>query len=271
MSTVRTPRREARGDAASVSVDLPQLPALVVGTVRHVRHVPFRREFTHRHYQWLLDLDAPLHLPAWLRPVASFRPEDHLSSPRTLTDLKANVLRVLARAGIPTDGVTRVVALTHARVLGHVFDPMTAYWCLGDDGTLHGVVVEVHNTYGGRHAYAVQPDAWGDAAVDKEFYVSPFNDVSGEYALRVHLDAERVSVGVRLRREGQLVLTAVVDGETRPATPRVVAETVARHPLMTQRVTALIRAHGIGLWARRLPVQPRPRRADTTIPEESVR
>jgi hypothetical protein len=35
---------------------------------------------------------------------------------------------------------------------------------------------------------------------------------------------------------------------------------------MTQRVTALIRAHGIRLWLRRLPVVPRPRH-----PEEAVR
>ena len=30
------------------------------------------------------------------------------------------------------------------------------------------------------------------------------------------------------------------------------------HPLMTQRVSGLIRVHGIWLWLRRLPVRPRP-------------
>ena len=143
---------------------------------------------------------------------------------------------------------------------------MTAYWCLTGTGELRGVVVEVHNTYGERHAYAVRPDLAGSASVDKDFYVSPFNDTTGEYALRFHLDPDRVSVGIRLHRGGALVLTAVVDGAPVPATRRSVLATVARHPFMPQRVTALIRMQGIRLWARRLPVQPRP-----TSSKESVR
>ncbi|MFW5471235.1 DUF1365 domain-containing protein [Knoellia sp. CPCC 206435] len=249
----------------AVSVELPALPALVVGRVHHIRHVPFRRAFGNRHYQWLIDLDEPLDLPTWLGPVASFRPEDHLSGPSTLPELKANVLRCLERDGIPTEGVTRVVALTHARVLGHVFDPMTAYWCLTAAGELRGVVVEVHNTYGGRHAYAVRPDSRGAASVDKDFYVSPFNDTTGEYAIRFHLDAERVSVAIRLHRDAELVFTAVVEGRLVPGTPRSVVATVARHPFMPQQVTALIRMHGIRLWARRLPVHPRPAESLETV------
>ncbi|WP_353951333.1 DUF1365 domain-containing protein [Knoellia sp. S7-12] len=256
----------ASAAAEVVTLDVPSLPALVVGRVHHTRHSPMRRTFSNRHYQWLLDLDAPLDLPRWLRPVASFRPEDHLAGASSLTELKANVLRCLERDGIPTEGVTRVVALTHARVLGHVFDPMTAYWCLTDSGELRGVVVEVHNTYGGRHAYAVRPDLAGAASVEKDFYVSPFNDTTGEYAIRFHLDPERVSVGIRLHRDGELVFTAVVEGKPVPATPRSVLSTIASHPFMPQQVTTLIRMHGIRLWARRLPIQPRP--AST---EESVR
>lgn len=244
--------------AAPLPLDLPPLPALVVGRVHHTRPGPVRHSFTYRHYQWLIDLDEPLRLPRWLTPVASFRPEDHLAGEGTLPALKANVLRCLERAGIPAGEVTRVVALAHARVLGHVFDPMTAYWCLDDNGVLRGVVIEVHNTYGGRHAYAVQPDHGGVAAVDKDFYVSPFNDTSGEYGVRVRLDSARVRVGIRLRRAGELLMTAVVDGAVVPATSRSVLTTVLRHPFMPQQVSALIRFHGIRLWARRLPIQPRP-------------
>ena len=43
--------------------------------------------------------------------------------------------------------------LANARVFGHVFDPLTVFWCFGADGTLRCVVAEVHNTYGERHAY----------------------------------------------------------------------------------------------------------------------
>lgn len=238
--------------------DLPSLPALVVGSVHHTRHRPLDHAFTHRHYQWLVDLDAMPRLPRWLRPFAQFRGEDHLAGNPGVGALRANVLRVLARDGVATADVTRVVMLAHARVLGHAFDPMTAFWCFAADGSLRAVLVEVHNTYGGRHAYVLRPDATGRATTAKEFHVSPFNDVEGDYAIRFHLSPRRVAVSIRLLEGGEPLVTATLSGTPRPASTPVVARTVARHPLMTQRVSGLIRVHGIWLWLRRLPVRPRP-------------
>jgi DUF1365 family protein len=240
------------------TVDLPPLPALVVGRVHHTRHRPLVHAFTHRHTHWLVDLDDVPRLPSWLRPLASFRGEDHLAGNPGLGALRANVLRVLHREGVDTDRVHRVVMLAHARVLGHVFDPMSAFWCLDEDDRVVAVLVEVHNTYGGRHAYVLRPDATGDDEVEKEFYVSPFNDVEGRYAIRVRLSASTVAVAIRLRVGDEPLVTATVTGEPRPATRRAVLATALRHPLMPQRVTALIRVHGIWLWLRRLPVRPRP-------------
>ena len=237
--------------------DLPTLPAVVVGQVHHTRHRPVWHSFSHRHYQWLVDLDAMPRLPRWLRPFAGFRGEDHLAGAPGIPALKANVLRVLAREGVTHD-VHRVVALTHARVLGHAFDPMTAYWCFGGDGVLRAVLLEVHNTYGGRHAYVVRPDAGGRALTEKDFHVSPFNDVEGEYAIRFHLAPDRVGVAIRLVVGDEPLVTASVTGAPRDATTSAVVRTVVRHPLMTHRVSGLIRVHGTWLWLRRLPVRPRP-------------
>ena len=210
----------------STLADLPPLPALVVGSVHHTRHRPLTHSFTHRHYQWLVDLDDLPRLPRWLRPFAQFRGEDHLAGNPGIGALKANVRRVLERddgVGARADSVTRIVMLAHARVLGHTFDPMTAFWCFDADGHLVAVLVEVHNTYGGRHAYVFTPDG----------------------------------VSIRLLVDGDPLVTATVSGTPRPASAPVVARTVARHPLMTQRVSGLIRVHGIWLWARRLRVRPR--------------
>jgi DUF1365 family protein len=245
-------------DRAISLADLPPLPALVVGTVHHARHTPIRTTFTHRHYQWLVDLDDPPRLPWPLRPFATLRGEDHLDGRPGLGALRADVLSRVAAADIPTADITRVVMLAHARVLGHVFDPMSAFWCFAADGGLRAVLVEVHNTYGGRHAYAVQPDERGLATVDKALYVSPFNDVSGTYRLGFALSPQQALVTVRLDRDGAPVISTSVRGRCVPATPGRVAATLLRHPFMPQRVTLLIRRHGIALWLRRLAVQPRP-------------
>ena len=43
--------------------------------------------------------------------------------------------------------------LANARIFGHVFDPLSVFWCYDGRGRLACVVAEVHNTYGERHAY----------------------------------------------------------------------------------------------------------------------
>ena len=51
----------------------------------------------------------------------------------------------------------RITALLQARVLGYVFNPLSVFWCHDRDGQLRHVIAEVHNTYGGRHAYLLPP------------------------------------------------------------------------------------------------------------------
>ena len=234
---------------------LPSLPALVEGVVSHHRVGPVRHRFRHRTYQWLVDLDDLPSAPLPLRPFASFRSADHLGDPGR--SIKDNVVTLLAEHGVDLTG-GRVLMLANARVLGHVFNPLSVFWCHDRAGQLVRIVAEVHNTYGERHAYVLRPDEAGAAVAAKTLYVSPFFDVSGDYTLRFGLSADEVGCQVTLRRDGQVAFSASFRGQPRPATSRQLLSTVLRHPLMPQRVSGLIRLHGIWLWLRRLPVQPRP-------------
>jgi len=243
---------------------LPALPALVVGRVSHSRLGPVRHSFRHGAYQWLVDLDATPELPAYLRPFARISSADHLGDPAL--PIKANVKRFLALRGIDLGDGARILMLANARILGHVFNPLSVFWCYDGDGVLTCVVAEVHNTYGDRHAYVLRPNTAGYAEQDKELYVSPFFDVSGGYGLRFGIAPDRVSTTVTLWREGALALTATFHGRPQPATPTAVLKQLVRRPLMTQRVSALIRMHGIWLWLRRVPVRPRP----AHVPQEGV-
>ena len=248
-----------RADRAAPALT-PTVPALVVGSVSHTRRTPLEHSFTYRHYTWLVDVDALPRFRAPLAWLARFDARDHLDGGRLGGGIRGDVERFCAARGIDLEPTDRVLMLAHARALGHVFDPMTAFWCLRPDGTVRAVVVEVHNTYGGRHAYLVEPDAVGRAVVDKEFYVSPFNPVAGAYRMRLRLDAEQVAVSIRLLIDGSPVLDAGVSGSVRPATARAVLVTALRHAVMPYRVTALIHVHGIWLWLRGLPVMPGSRR-----------
>jgi DUF1365 family protein len=235
------------------------LPALVKGDVRHARFHPVKHAFRYRAHQWLVDADRPTVGARWLRPLVSFQSRDHLGSPDA--SLGDNVRTFLAAQGV-TWSAHRIVMLANARTLGYVFDPLTVYWCYAIDGSLEGVLAEVHNTYGERHGYVVELDERGVGFAAKKFYVSPFFGVFGDYQLKFVHDGDRVGAFVTLRQDGRVVFTGSFTGRSVPVTSRRVLGVAVTQPFMPHRVAALIRLHGGWLWVRRLPVVRRIAHAD---------
>ena len=75
------------------------------------------------------------------------------------------------------------------RVLGSVFNPLSVYFCEAPDGRLQAILYEVNNTFGQRHSYLLRRRGRSRRAVthgcEKQFYVSPFNDLRMTYDFRV--------------------------------------------------------------------------------------
>jgi DUF1365 family protein len=217
--------------------------------ITHARRELIDRAFSHRAYMWLVDLDELPRLPWWVKPFARFEARDHLGSPDR--SIRENLDEWLADRGIALAG-GQVLMLANARVLGYVFNPLSVYWCHDASGALVCVVAEVHNTYGGRHCYLLRTDDQGRASVDKEFYVSPFLEVDGHYVMRLPEPGDQLSVTIALRQNGKTIFSATMKG-TRSSGLRM----LFRRPLMPQRVSALIRRHGIALYLKRVPIIPR--------------
>ena len=237
-----------------IGVRLHATSRLYATTVRHARTAPLTHGFALRSYSWFVDLDELPRLGA-LQALARFDARDHLGAPEgTLRD---NVDAFLATHGVDLEG-GRITMLANARVLGYVFNPISVFWCHRPDGALECVVVEVHNTYGDRHAYLVRTDSAHRASTQKRLYVSPFNDVSGSYDLVLPEPGRSAHVSVVLRRPGQPPFTATLVGHSVPATLPTVLRTALTRPLEPLAVMARIKAHGVRLWLRRLPIQPRP-------------
>ncbi|WP_458689781.1 DUF1365 domain-containing protein [Nocardia tengchongensis] len=236
---------------------------LVHTVIGHTRLEPVRHAFTYRSYSWLVDLDDLPVLPWLLRPFAGFEARDHLGDPATT--MRGNVESYLAAAGIDLGG-GRILMLANARVLGYVFNPLTVFWCHDPAGRLRCVIAEVHNTYGGRHRYLIPPERCAEVA--KEFYVSPFNPVSGRYRLRLPVPDERLHLNVSLENpDGRTIFGATVTGRVVPAHTSALVRALFAHPLETWRITARIRRQGLRLWLRGLPIVPR----TTDSPQEALR
>lgn len=229
-------------------------PGLYRTRIAHTRRTPWRHHFDYRSWAWLVDLDdLPDH---GIR--GRFEARDHLGDPAA--SIKDNVIAFAATRGIDVSG-TRILMAACARAFGYCFNPISVFWCLDPDGTSVATILEVHNTYGDRHAYLVQADAKGYARVDKAMYVSPFHGVDGYYEIYAPVPSDRLRVAIRL---------TTADPQARPFTASLLGERVdgdaepGPAPVLRSAPAAAvgslrIRQQGIGLWLKKLPVQPRPR------------
>jgi uncharacterized protein len=235
------PEPEARDDHGG-----PQVPetGMFDTRIRHVRRRPFARSFDNRAHTWLVDLDdLPDH-----GLLGRFEGRDHLGSPDR--SIRANVDAFLADQRIDLAG-GRVLMAANARAFGYCFNPISVFWCFDRDRSLAGVIVEVHNTYGDRHAYLVHPDERGRARVDKELYVSPFHGTDGWYDISVPVPVDDLLVAVGLHSEDGATFSVTQTG-------RRTTTKVLRAAPQAIRGAVQIRRQGIWLWVRRLPIQPRP-------------
>jgi uncharacterized protein len=210
-------------------------------------------------YMWLVDLDELDELGRSLRLLSVEGPgvhgihsRDHLGNAgRTIRE---NVAAYLAERGVDANR-RRILLLTNARVLGHVFNPLSVFYVFDDDILTH-VVAEVGNTHGERHCYLVEPGLDGRCQAPKAFYVSPFLAVEGTYELFFPAPGERLAARVELEQGGGPAFAARLHGRRLPLRDRTLLRLMLRHPLMTWQVSALIRRHGLGLWARGVAIHP---------------
>jgi uncharacterized protein len=241
--------------------------AIYAGTIRHRRRTP-HQEFTHR--VWLAYVD--LHeLPGLLGgrllrrgPGAlRFRRRDYLGPAAVPLDTAVRD-RVAELSGHRPAGPIRL--LTQLRSFGLCFNPVSFYYCFDrhDGGErLHSVLAEVTNTpWGERHSYLVSersPDSLvlrGRFA--KELHVSPFMGMDHVYDARATPPGPTLSVHIESRRDGDAVFDATLALRRLPFSRRAVARMIARHPMSTARVLALIYGHAVGLKLAGARVHPHP-------------
>jgi DUF1365 family protein len=234
--------------------------ALYRTRITHLRRAPVHHYFEHRGYSWYVDIDRLPRLPRWLQPFARFDAADHLGGAPN-DSLRQRIDAFLAERDIDLHG-GRITALMQARVLGYVFNPLTLYWCHDTKGVVRHIVAEVHNTYGGRHAYLLPPHSEHPAMVRKRLYVSPFNDVDGYYLVRAPLPDAELDVRISLHRDNQPAFVATMRGTRRRASIAELLKLQLAAPLAPLMGALGIRIQGITLWLRRVPVVPHPESTD---------
>jgi DUF1365 family protein len=262
-------------------VNAPLRSAIYAGRIVHARLEPPAHRFEYPLFMWLIDLDEVAAMDGrvtgfgYNRPsVVSFRDADHLAGTRE--PLRDQVRRLVEHAGVTWPGGS-VRLLTHCRMLGYVFNPVSLWYCHDRDGRLAVLVAEVNNTFGGRHCYVspaqlptgaapgrpVGPVRWRDRKV---FHVSPFLTVEGQYAFSIGAPRRRLAARIDLRWSDapderpavapRLVTALVLRRE--PITRNSVAGLLVRYPLMTLRVIGAIHWEALRLRLKGARYHPPP-------------
>jgi DUF1365 family protein len=148
-----------------------------------------------------------------------------------------------------------VRVLTNLRVLGHVFNPVSWWFCHHEDGSLALVVAEVNNTFGESHCYLLDdlepgPGHGPRGARVQGFHVSPFLPIDGLATGSPSCSAGRGSPRTSTSATPRAVFDATQDGRPVGVDDRTLARALLTHPLLTLRTVVLIHLQAIRLWRR---------------------
>ncbi|KAH7344190.1 hypothetical protein B0J17DRAFT_714348 [Rhizoctonia solani] len=191
-----------------VSAESPSTGYILTNQVVHARLLPVesRHAFKYQTMSLLLSVSALENrtlncgwhgvifgYPGIRGRISGLRPQtylkDQVNSGPTMTSIRQKLVELLRPTGI---------------------NPLTVYFCYEESKTaVWGLILEVHNTFGERHAYVLQVGNNEDGEDKKskgydhqwtfarQFHVSPFNDRSGHYVCSVILPSHSPpSVGV---------------------------------------------------------------------------
>jgi uncharacterized protein len=163
----------------------------------------------------------------------------------------------LAESNIPADGEIRL--LTIPRVVGYAFNPVSFWLCHDRAGALRALYADVRNTFGAHRGYLLSaPD---HAPIDndttltcrKTLHVSPFCDVTGDYAFRVRRHGAHLSVSIDYRDEDGLLIRTAIGLNARPLTFARACRTVLSQPMLAAGVIVRIHWQALRLWLKRVP------------------
>lgn len=245
-------------------------PGLYAGEVVHARVRPVRHKLSYKVFMLLLDvadLDVLGARLRWFshngRNLFAVRDRDHGDGK---TPLLGYLRGVAAQAGY-ADEVTSFRMLCFPRMLGFGFNPLTTYFGLDASGEPVLMIYEVSNTFGQRQTYVVPAGGALNGVVshrcDKEFFVSPFNQVKGEYLFHFAEAGDDLTpdltLGVALKTDGQALLRAHFRGTQRELTDRALLRAAAEFGWLSVKAVVGIHWEALKLFIKGLRLVPQPK------------
>jgi DUF1365 family protein len=241
--------------------------AIYEGAVTHARLKPRRHRLRYRVFWLLADLDELEDLArgrrffAYNRPgLITFHDRDH--GDRDGSALRPWAERKMRAAGLTPDG-GRIELFCMPRVLNHVFNPLSVWFCRTRSGAVQAMIYEVNNTFGQRHSYVIAVGDKAGAMIEqdcaKAFHVSPFMPMELRYRFRIEPPSAEAAVSILASDSEGPMLTAAFRGVRREISDRALFAAWLAHPLLSLKVLAGIHWEAVRLWLKLRKLYPAPR------------
>ena len=226
--------------------------------IMHYRVKPKKHKLEHKIFMFYLDLDE-IDEVARKVPLISrnrfnfynFCDNDHLVfGARTA---KENLREYLKTKGVSLNG-GRVMLLTNLRTLGHVFNPVSFYFCFDVSGNPTCVVPEIGNTFGELKPYFLDRETFQNGKFfdrqKKYYYISPFTDLDITMEFQLKVPDDRLEIRVDDLQDGDKFLYASMTGERKELTNANLLWRSLCFPFVTLKVIGLIHFHAMLLYLK---------------------
>ena len=236
----------------------------------HARYHPVTHRFEYPILFYAIDLDE---LPDINRTVIGFGQSPGLPVSLRHADYlgeKGSIREKVERYSQPFTP-HRIILVTMARLLTPAFNPVNFFYLLNENNEPERMLIEVNNTFHQRHVYLTSGSTHYPIRTrfQKEFHVSPFNDMSGEYEATFSPPTDQLQISIKLMQENRCILDTALSGKGEPLTTCSLWKHVARHPFSTALTLPRIYYQAAQLnWRKKVSIYPTP---DPTHPHTSWR
>ncbi len=243
---------------------------LLDAKVMHKRLFPRLNKFKYNVYYLNLDIAHlnEMWLPYNKWGLQSFYDKDH--GARDGSNLEKWARDILDQHKIKDVAVIRLIAMP--RILGYVFNPVSFWLCLDEDGQLRAVIYEVNNTFGERHCYVcahknsavIQKD--DVLTAQKLFHVSPFLEREGHYEFRIDYSSDKFGVWIDFfDASGAKKLMTALTGDHVDMTKKLLRKAFWRIPFVTVKSIMLIHWQAIKLLSKKIKYIGKPHQKDVRL------
>lgn len=236
-------------------------------SVMHKRLRPRVNQFVYRVFYLFFDIKKIDFLSSKFLSLNrfnlfSFYHKDH--GKRDGSSLEAWIREILSSKNL-NDKVEKIYLMTHPRILGYAFNPVSFWFCLDSQKQIIAVLSEVNNTFGENHNYLIfnsdhspiQENQWLEAK--KEFHVSPFFKVRGSYKFRFAFKPKNIAISIDYsENEEQKTLLTSVSCKQFELNDRKLLWGFFAMPLMTVKVIILIHWQALKIITKRIKYVPKP-------------